>query len=66
MACEITEHEVCVRLTKDRKLPHSIPCPFCYGAMRRLFFRRGVTYRCSECDVDTTLDPSELKKSGLR
>lgn len=59
------EHELEFRLTRDRKLPNDIPCPECFGDMRRYLLRSGAVYKCRECGAQTTLDPEELKKLNL-
>lgn len=59
------DHDIEFRLTKDGKLPNDIPCPECFGDMRRYRLRNGAVYKCMECGARTTLDPEELKKLNL-
>lgn len=50
------------RLTARGKLPSCVPCPNCFAAMRRMWYRRSVVYECVECDSETTLDAVTLKE----
>jgi hypothetical protein len=59
------DHIVEFRLTKDGKLPNSIPCIKCFTDMRRYITRNGAVYKCVECGAQTTLDPEELKRLKL-